>query len=140
MRRGGGTRTATKRATTTTATQIEPEPRVVVLQLGGAAAAQETQPPAQPAEPQARRHIEWQAETIDNEHMNKKKSKKCCIFHKPRSFGESDTESSDDNAGSSGNSTDSDGGPQRPKRKRKQQGPHQHAPGCSHAHDSGAHT
>jgi hypothetical protein len=32
---------------------------------------------------------------VDNEHMKKKSSKKCCIFHKPRSFGESDSDESD---------------------------------------------
>lgn len=31
--------------------------------------------------------------TVNNEHMGKKKSNKCCIFHKPKAFDESDTES-----------------------------------------------
>ena len=31
--------------------------------------------------------------TVNNEHMQKKKSNKCCIFHKPKAFDESDTES-----------------------------------------------
>ena len=29
---------------------------------------------------------------IDNEFMNKKKSNKCCIYHKPRRWDESDSE------------------------------------------------
>eukprot|EP00456_Euglypha_rotunda_P060594 TRINITY_DN5071_c0_g1_i6.p1 TRINITY_DN5071_c0_g1~~TRINITY_DN5071_c0_g1_i6.p1 ORF type:complete len:120 (-),score=13.78 TRINITY_DN5071_c0_g1_i6:11-370(-) len=41
--------------------------------------------------------------------MNKKKSKKCCIFHRSRSFDESSTESDrDSNAPSSDDSDDSD--------------------------------
>ena len=32
---------------------------------------------------------------VDNEHLNKKKSKKCCIYKKPKRFDESDTESSE---------------------------------------------
>lgn len=28
-----------------------------------------------------RKQVTWTSETIDNEHMNKKKSKICCIFH-----------------------------------------------------------
>lgn len=39
--------------------------------------------------------ITWDKDVIDNEHMNKKSSKKCCIFHKARSFGESDSDESD---------------------------------------------
>lgn len=34
-------------------------------------------------------------EVIDNEGMGRKSSKRCCIFHKPRAFGESSTDSSD---------------------------------------------
>ena len=32
---------------------------------------------------------------IDNEGMGRKSSKRCCIFHKARAFGESSTDSSD---------------------------------------------
>lgn len=42
--------------------------------------------------------VRWTDDTIDNEHMGKKKSKKCCIYHKPRQFGDwSDTDSEGDN-------------------------------------------
>lgn len=37
--------------------------------------------------------ITWDSSVIDNEHLDKKSSKKCCIFHKKRRFDESDTES-----------------------------------------------
>jgi len=40
-----------------------------------------------------RRRITFSADTIDNEGMGKKSSKRCCIFHKQRDFGESSTES-----------------------------------------------
>ena len=41
-------------------------------------------------------------ETVqDNEGLGRKSSKRCCIFHKQRPFGESSTESSDDSDSSS---------------------------------------
>ena len=46
--------------------------------------------------PEGRRGVSWTTDTVDNEHMNKKKSKSCCIYVKPKKFGESDTESSED--------------------------------------------
>lgn len=69
---------------------------------------------------QTNRRVSWNADTIDNEHLNKKKSKcvycqlelphvfdcfllvrlllilGCCIYKKPRQFGESSSESDDD--------------------------------------------
>eukprot|EP01040_Poterioochromonas_malhamensis_P002702 gene2702-2878_t len=39
--------------------------------------------------------ITWADGTVDNEHMGKKSSKRCCIYHKPKAFGESDSEESD---------------------------------------------
>ncbi|KAI7905207.1 phosphatase inhibitor-domain-containing protein [Cokeromyces recurvatus] len=50
-----------------------------------------------------RRVIQWDESVIDNEHLNKKKSKICCIYHKPHAVGESSDESS-----SSSSSSDSD--------------------------------
>eukprot|EP00931_Biecheleriopsis_adriatica_P115459 TRINITY_DN91244_c0_g1_i1.p1 TRINITY_DN91244_c0_g1~~TRINITY_DN91244_c0_g1_i1.p1 ORF type:complete len:140 (-),score=24.58 TRINITY_DN91244_c0_g1_i1:48-467(-) len=51
-------------------------------------------------EPRPQHNVTWAEDTVDNEHMNKKKSKKCCIYSKPRAFGESSSESegSDDGA------------------------------------------
>lgn len=37
--------------------------------------------------------VHWNSDVVDNEKMNKKKSNKCCIYHKPRPFDESDSES-----------------------------------------------
>ncbi|ESN96720.1 hypothetical protein HELRODRAFT_163817 [Helobdella robusta] len=42
------------------------------------------------------RRVQWAETTVDNELMNKKKSKCCCIYTKPRAFGESDSESEDE--------------------------------------------
>ena len=51
-----------------------------------------------------RPHVHWTEDTIDNEHMNKRKSKssvrrhpccvECCVFHKHTEFGESSPECS----------------------------------------------
>ena len=47
-----------------------------------------------------RRKVRWSADTVDNEHLGKKKSKVCCIYHKARGFDESSSEESDsDEAG-----------------------------------------
>jgi len=45
--------------------------------------------------PPATRRVQWTEDTVDNEHMNKKKSKCCCIYKKPLKFGESESEDSD---------------------------------------------
>uniref|UniRef100_A0A1B6DAN8 E3 ubiquitin-protein ligase PPP1R11 n=1 Tax=Clastoptera arizonana TaxID=38151 RepID=A0A1B6DAN8_9HEMI len=46
--------------------------------------------------PKSKKQVNWGEGTIDNEHLNKKKSKCCCIYNKPRAFGESSSDSSDD--------------------------------------------
>lgn len=43
----------------------------------------------------------------DNEGLGRKSSKRCCIFHKPKDFGESSTDSSD--IDSDGSSSSGDG-------------------------------
>jgi len=45
--------------------------------------------------PRPTRRVQWAEDTVDNEHMNKKKSKCCCIYKKPMNFGESESEDSD---------------------------------------------
>ncbi|XP_065163512.1 E3 ubiquitin-protein ligase PPP1R11 [Atheta coriaria] len=42
------------------------------------------------------RKVKWSSETVDNEHMDKKKSKCCCIYKKARPFGESSSEDDSD--------------------------------------------
>ncbi|KAI9671800.1 MAG: hypothetical protein M1831_003328 [Alyxoria varia] len=53
------------------------------------------------------RRVQWAEDVVDNEGMGKKKSKVCCIYHKPRAAGES---SSEDESSSSDSDSDSDGG------------------------------
>nr|XP_040575841.1 E3 ubiquitin-protein ligase PPP1R11-like [Lepeophtheirus salmonis] len=40
--------------------------------------------------------VNWEQGTVDNEGMGKKKSKCCCIYKKPRTFGESSSEEDED--------------------------------------------
>lgn len=49
-------------------------------------------------------NVRWTEDVVDNEHMDKKKSKICCIFHPQREFGESSDSS--DSSGSSDSSDD----------------------------------
>ncbi|KAK6535104.1 Type 1 phosphatases regulator ypi1 [Orbilia ellipsospora] len=53
------------------------------------------------------RRVTWTEEVIDNEGLDKKKTKICCIYNKPREFGES---SSDDSSSSSSSDEDSEDG------------------------------
>lgn len=39
--------------------------------------------------------VSWTDDTVDNEKLNKKSSKRCCIYHKTKKFGESDSDESD---------------------------------------------
>lgn len=36
------------------------------------------------------KQVSWDVHAIDNEHLNKKKSKCCCIYQKPKKFGDPD--------------------------------------------------
>ncbi|OAF70639.1 Protein phosphatase 1 regulatory subunit 11 [Intoshia linei] len=47
-------------------------------------------------QPSTSQNVQWTDDTIDNEHLNKKKSKCCCIYRKPHKFGESGSDSEDD--------------------------------------------
>eukprot|EP00249_Psilotum_nudum_P008256 c21146_g1_i2 orf=382-741(+) len=49
--------------------------------------------------PRRRKKVTWQAGTIDNEFMQKKSSKKCCIFHKMKSFDEDTSDEEDEGKG-----------------------------------------
>lgn len=40
--------------------------------------------------------VRWDENVQDNEGLGRKSSKRCCIFHKQRDFGESSTDSSED--------------------------------------------
>ncbi|GLT50692.1 hypothetical protein SLA2020_241600 [Shorea laevis] len=42
-----------------------------------------------------KKKVTWKEGTVDNEFMNKKSSKKCCIFHKEKPFDEDDSDDDD---------------------------------------------
>ncbi|XP_023702351.1 E3 ubiquitin-protein ligase PPP1R11 [Cryptotermes secundus] len=46
--------------------------------------------------PESKKKVQWQSGTVDNEHMNKKKSKCCCQYEKQRAFDESSSSSEDE--------------------------------------------
>eukprot|EP00920_Eleutheroschizon_duboscqi_P042144 GHVT01100887.1.p1 GENE.GHVT01100887.1~~GHVT01100887.1.p1 ORF type:complete len:234 (+),score=45.11 GHVT01100887.1:1070-1771(+) len=39
------------------------------------------------------RKVSWENGTVDNESLGRKRSKKCCVYHRQRSFGETSSES-----------------------------------------------
>ena len=57
-----------------------------------------------------RSNVTWEEGVVNNEGLGRKSSKRCCIFHKPRAFGESSTESSEDNSGDDGSTSSSSSG------------------------------
>lgn len=81
--------------------------------------------------PDTRPHVVWSDDVIDNEGMGKKKSKICCIYHKPKSFDESSDESSSDESDSSGADLDRAQPARRPHRH------HHHHEHDAHPSDSG---
>ncbi|XP_051821684.1 E3 ubiquitin-protein ligase PPP1R11-like [Antechinus flavipes] len=46
--------------------------------------------------------VGWSTDTVDNEHLGRRSSKCCCIYKKPRAFGESSTESEEEHDESCG--------------------------------------
>ncbi|KAH9001664.1 phosphatase inhibitor-domain-containing protein [Lactarius akahatsu] len=60
--------------------------------------------------PHNRPHVVWGEDVVDNEGLGRKKSKICCIYHRPRRFDESSDEDS------SGTESESDDGNARPSR------------------------
>mmetsp|Transcript_4386 Transcript_4386/g.4370 ORF Transcript_4386/g.4370 Transcript_4386/m.4370 type:complete len:135 (+) Transcript_4386:117-521(+) len=57
----------------------------------------------------AKPKVRWTNDVVDNENMDKKKSKICCIFHPQREFGELSSESSDSSSDESDQSDDGTG-------------------------------
>lgn len=47
--------------------------------------------------PKTDKKVQWDESAVDNEFMGKKTSKCCCIYSKPRIFGESSSDSDSDN-------------------------------------------
>ncbi|CDJ34750.1 uncharacterized protein EMH_0021920 [Eimeria mitis] len=48
------------------------------------------------------KQVAWVEGTLDNEDLGRKSSKVCCIYHKPRAFGESSSSSSSSDSDSEG--------------------------------------
>lgn len=59
---------------------------------------------------ESRPRVRWESDVVDNENMNKKKSKICCIFHPQREFCESSDEALCSSSESSDSSDEEDGG------------------------------
>ncbi|KAK5220087.1 Type 1 phosphatases regulator ypi1 [Exophiala xenobiotica] len=108
--------TATRRTNVGSATQtitppdsassrsVSPEP--LVLRLRGAHDA------GTGGSTSLRRRITWAEDVVDNEGLGRKSSKVCCIYHRPREFGESSSEEDSSDSDDSGgpDSGDDDGG------------------------------
>jgi protein phosphatase 1 regulatory subunit 11 len=92
--RGGATINASAAATTTIVDQQGTEDEFPVLLL--------TLRP--------RSNVTWEGGVVNNEGMGRKSSKRCCIFHKQRAFGESSTESSEDHSGDDHSTSSSSSG------------------------------
>ena len=58
---------------------------------------QQQQQQQQPQET-SRRRVSWTVETVDNEMLNKKKSKCCCVYVKPKNWNESSDEDENEDA------------------------------------------
>ncbi|TYZ65351.1 hypothetical protein PybrP1_012675 [[Pythium] brassicae (nom. inval.)] len=81
---------------------------------------------------QPRARVRFDASTVDNEHLGRKKSNKCCIFHKKRAFGESSSESGEDSSDSE------DGGDgARPSQRHSRRRQHRHDHTCDHSDHAG---
>nr|KIR50437.1 hypothetical protein I312_00377 [Cryptococcus bacillisporus CA1280] len=80
------TRTSTATATQTQTTPTDTPPQTVLQLRAG---------------PSTERRVVWTEETVDNEGLGKKKSKICCIYHKPRAFDESSSDESSSDESSS---------------------------------------
>ncbi|KAF8123493.1 phosphatase inhibitor-domain-containing protein [Boletus edulis] len=74
----------------------EPNASVGVLKLRG-------------GQRRTRQHVAWGADVVDNEGSGKKKSKICCIYHKPRPFDESSSESESESESASDAESDKSG-------------------------------
>ncbi|BGP20108.1 hypothetical protein JCM10213v2_008243 [Rhodosporidiobolus nylandii] len=94
--------------------------------------------------PQGQR-VQWTDETVDNEMLGRKKSKICCIYHKPKPFDESSDESSgsdsDADSDSSAGSLDSRGSAAqrlRARRAARHAHSHHHDGPCEHGGEGGS--
>ncbi|GJJ08331.1 hypothetical protein Clacol_002542 [Clathrus columnatus] len=71
--------------------------------------------------PRSRPQVAWDIDVVDNENMGKKKSKICCIYHKPKAFDESSDEDSSSGSDSDTDPSASDDGRARPSQRSRRQ-------------------
>ena len=64
--------------------------------------------------------VKWGEDVVDNEGMGKRKSNKCCIFHKRKKFGESSSESEYSSGAESGSDSPRRRGSERAQPRRQQ--------------------
>lgn len=74
-----------------------------VLQLRAEESTNSREEQSRPTRPSVR----WQSDVIDNENMNKKKTKICCIFHPQQEFDIDEEECHSDHSGHSSSSSSS---------------------------------
>ena len=85
----------------------------------------------------ADKHVHWTEDTIDNEHMNKRKSKICCIFEKQKTHPDDTDSCSSCSSDSENGGNNYDRFPKHQRdamRKKKEQAEHQHKKACGHKH------
>ncbi|XP_068639622.1 protein phosphatase 1 regulatory subunit INH3 [Aristolochia californica] len=56
-----------------------------------------------------KKKVSWKEGTVDNEFLQRKSSKKCCIFHKQKQFDEDNSDDDDDHDNSKKNKLDEHG-------------------------------
>merc|ERR1712151_500483 len=57
---------------------------------------------------QPRQRVTWNENVVNNEGLGRKSSKRCCIFHKQRGFGESSSSSESESSSSSSSEDEND--------------------------------
>merc|ERR1712050_445313 len=85
---------------------------------------------AETSSSQPRRGIRWTEDTVDNEHLGRKSSKKCCIFHKPKADPRDSTSEESDSSDEDVNAYERL--PKHQKRAMKKKKAHKHGAGCNH--------
>ncbi|KAJ2907157.1 Type 1 phosphatases regulator ypi-1 like protein [Zalerion maritima] len=83
--------------------------------------------------------VQWADDVVDNEGLGRKKSKVCCIYHRPRAVDESsDSDSSSSSSSSSSSDSDSNFDPQDADKAGKSSSRnHRHSKGHGHGRDHG---
>ncbi|PHH50199.1 Type 1 phosphatases regulator YPI1 [Ceratocystis fimbriata CBS 114723] len=82
------------------------------------------------APPAESRSVQWAEDVVDNEHLNRKKSKICCIYHRPRGIDEPSSESSSSDSDSNSESDSDFNDADRPRGRDHRA--HKHSDDCNH--------